>query len=90
MSAPWKPLDGNRGLHHDWTSVPHPIPPSSFERFEKDYTVAIDEKDRSKSRFFTPTAIYFCEICHICVPQSGPRPEDQDCHIIVVREIMES
>ena len=86
MSVPWKPLNGNRGQNHDWTSVPSgPELAPYWERFEKSYS-----KPTAKNTFVLPTAIYFCKTCQILVPQEGPCPEDQDCNVIVVREIMES
>jgi hypothetical protein len=86
MSAPWRPLNGNVGQHHDWTNCPSGSDIAPYwERFEESYS-----KPTSKNTSVLPTAIYFCKTCHILVPQDGPRPEDQDCYIIVVREIMES
>ena len=34
--------------------------------------------------------IYFCDLCHTCVPESGPSAEDADCALVSARRVHES
>lgn len=82
---PWQPLNRNAGQNHDWVPCPKvgydpdKASPHRFVLYEENY-----------GKVALPTAIYFCLKCHTLVPQEGPRPEDQNCHEVIVREIMES
>jgi len=59
----------------------------AWERYEEKYSVP--SRDGSLKRSLTP-AIYFCPRCQIMVPETGPRPEDEDCDPLMVALVMGS
>ncbi len=76
------PLDPGEG--HEWS----PFGESNgerwreFEKYVQDYSMPPGAGSLRPAR-------YFCENCHIFVPDAGPREEDRDCGLLYTRLVMD-